>query len=367
MKKLLIALVAAIAIAIAVVLFLRPVAKVAIVKGGTAYKAAPGSVTVQAEYSMELKSEQGGRIVSSVLDPGKHVAEGTVLVQLDTGDLKLAIEQIETDLDAARKRIAVGSSIALDLESARESFANSERLFKLGTLPQSELDKQRRGVKQIEQKLELEKVANAQQIATLENTLKVKQRQLEKMTIKAPFDGVVSTVLARPGDLIGSGSPIAVLISTSRTVVAMISEENFSGVKVGEKASVRFLPYGAWLYDATVTKILPTADPETQRYVVYLDVKIEPAKLIPGITGEVTIVVGEREAAAIVPRRALFGDTIYVVNDGRVEQRKVEVGYTSLTAAEILKGVKAGEQVIVEENDKFRDGERVRIEVVPGK
>lgn len=338
----------------------RPVALVAKVVSATAYKAVPGSVIVQAEYDMELKSEVSGRVVQSELDPGRSVKAGSVLAQLDTGDLVLEIEGIRDKYEADRNRIAVGSAILLELQSARETLASNERLTKLGSYPEAELVKQRRLVKQIEQRLELEKVNNKQLIDSYENTLKVKQRQLEKMTILAPFDGVVSEVKARPGDLIGANAPIAKIISTSRTVEAKISEENFADLKMGQKASVRFLPYGMQLYDATITKILPTSDPETQRYIVHLDVKIDRDKLVPGITGEVSIVVGERPAKANVPRRALFGNNLYVVKDGRVEVRNVETGYTSLTTVEVLKGVEPGEEVIVDELDRFRVGDRVR-------
>lgn len=364
MKKILIAVAALVVIAFAATYFLRPTARVATATKGRAVKAVPGSVTVYAEYEMELKSEIGGRVMHSELDPGLKVAAGTVLVQIDTGDLSLEIEQLESDLEAARKRIAVGSAVALDLETAREALENYERLTKAGNFPQAELEKERRKVKQVEQKLALEEVANTQEIARLENTLQVKRRQLQKMTIIAPFDGVVSRVFARPGDLINAGDPIAIIIATSRTVEAKISEENFSELKVGLKADVRFLGYGAWLYNATVTKILPTADPQTQRYMVHLDVEIEPEKLVPGITGEVNIVVGERQSDVIIPRRALFGNNVYVVEDGRVRLQQVEVGYESFTAVEILKGLKTGDQVIVDQLDLFRDGDRVRTEVV---
>ena len=359
-KKLIFILLTAIVAAGAYFYFSRPAALVAEVTSGRAIKAVPGSVTVQAEYEMELKSEVGGRVIKSELDPGNPVMAGEVLCQLDTGDLALEIEKINDEYQAAKKRIAVGSSVALDLANAQDDLENFERLTKSGNYPESELVKKRRSVKQIEQRFELEKVNNALLIEGYENTLKVKQRQLEKMTITAPFDGVVSMVYARPGDLIGGNSPIATLISTSRTVEAKISEENFADLKVGQKASVRFLPYGAWLYDATVTKILPTADPTTQRYIVHLDVQIEPEKLVPGITGEVTIVVGEREAKAKIPRRALFGNYVYVVQEGRIQLRNVETGYVSMTTVEVLKGLNAGEQVIVDQLDRFREGDRVR-------
>ncbi len=358
-KTLLAALAALVAIA-GFFYFSRPTALVAEVVSGRAVKAVPGSVTVQAEYEMELKSEVGGRVIRSELDPGMPVQAGDVLCILDTGDLALEIEKIKDEYAAAKRRIAVGSSIALELANARDNLADFERLNKSGNFSDSDLVKKRREVQQIEQRYELEKVNNALLIEGYENTLKVKERQLAKMTITAPFDGVVSLVYARPGDLIGGNSPIATLISTSRTVEAKISEENFADLKLGQKASVRFLPYGAWLYDATVTKILPTADPTTQRYIVHVEVDIAREKLVPGITGEITIVVGERQTEAKIPRRALFGNYVYVVQDGRVQLRNVQTGYVSMTTVEVVKGLSTGERVIVDQVDRFREGDRVR-------
>jgi RND family efflux transporter MFP subunit len=340
--------------------FNRPVAKVVQVVRGTAVNAVPGSVTVDAEYQMDLKSEVGGRIIKSELDEGKHVNEGDFLIQLDTGDLKLDIEKTQSDYDAFKNRIAVGSQIQLQLDSARADLANSERLLKLGGMSETDLDKERRSVQQIEQQLKLEQVANQNENDTYENTLKVKNRELEKMTIKAPFDGVVSQVLARPGDLISESAPIATVISTSRTVVARISEENFAGIRIGQKAVVRFLTYGDETYPATVNKILPTADPATQRYEVFLKTDLPLEKLVPGLTGEVSITVGEHANALIVPRRALLGDSLFVVKDGRVRLRKVSVGYVGLNVVEVTSGVDEGEEVITEELDTFRPGDRVR-------
>ncbi|HNC23323.1 MAG TPA: efflux RND transporter periplasmic adaptor subunit [Opitutaceae bacterium] len=364
MKKLLIAAGAIVVVALALFVLLKPTAKVAAVIKGRATNAVSGSVTVQAEYQMELKSEIGGRLIRSELDPGKKVEAGAVLAQIDPGDLQLEIERIEQDYDAAKKRIAVGSSIKLELETATEALANFERLTAAGSYPATELEKQRRLVKQVEQRLALEDVARKQEIANFENTLRVKHRQLDKMTITAPFDGIVSLVFARPGDLINPNAPIATLISTSRAVEAKISQENFAEIRLGQKATVRFLGRENDTYDATVSKILPTADAETQRYPILLEVQCPPEVLVPGLTGEVNVIVGSRDADALVPRRALFGTNVYAVVDGRVELRKVEVGYVSLNIAEITKGLKAGDLVIVEELDKFRAGDRVRTELV---
>jgi RND family efflux transporter MFP subunit len=358
--KLVLAAVGAVLLVVAVVFLTRPVAQVAIVKRDKAVNAKPGSVTVMAEYQMELKSEVGGRLIRSELDPGKLVRQGDFLAQIDTGDLQLEVEHVQSEYEAAKQRIAIGSQIALDLATARDNLENFERLTKSGNYPEADLVKQRRLVEQIRQKHELEQLANRQAAEGFENTLKVKKRQLEKMTITAPFDGVVSEVLARPGDIIGFNTPVAILISTSRTVEAKISEEDFADIRVGQKASVRFLTYGESSVSASVVKILPTADAATQRYLVHLRVDIAPEKLVPGITGEVSIDVGEHEKTLIVPRRAVQGHSLYAVINGRVELRKVELGYVSLNEVEVLSGVKEGEQVIVEQLDRFQPGDHVR-------
>jgi len=363
-KRLLWAAIAVVAVGLLLWLVLKPTARVAKVESGVAVKAVPGSVTVQAEFAMELKSEIGGRISKSELDMGGKIAAGTILAQIDTGDLELTMEQTRNDYEAAKKRIAAGSAIKLELETGREQLAEFERLTKIGQYPQAELEKQRRLVKQTELRLSQEEIANRALIDTYENTIRVQKRQLDKMTIVAPFEGIVSAVFARPGDLIGANAPIATLISTSRTVEAKISQEDFADIKLGQKATVRFLGRDNDTYPATVDQILPTAEAETQRYLIHLEVKCPPEVLVPGLTGEANIVVGQRDARALIPRRALFGNHVYAVVGGRVRLTQVGVGYVSTTKVEVGDGLNPGDLVIVEELDKFRDGDRVRTELV---
>lgn len=369
--KLVVVLAVLAAAAIAGVYLLRPVAKVAMVTKGPALNIVPGSVVIQADGGLRsLTGDVAGRIIwCDPLDPGQSVKEGEDLVRLDTNDMDLDIEHTQIDLDATKKRVAAGSSTKFESEAAIENRVNVERKHDRGLASDLELTQARRAEYAAKLRLDLEVVANQLQIDTLDNALKLKKSQRAKMTIKAPFDGVVSAVFAHKGDLIGVGNPIATLISNARIVEARISEENFGGIKEGQKASVTFLGGIAgngpdYLYDGIVSKILPTADPETQRYLVQLTLNLPPEKMTPGKTGEVTITVDEHEAKAIVPRRALQGNTLYVVKDGHVEARTVTLGFTWLDGVEITKGVQDGEEVIVDDLDSFRDGQNVRTEQV---
>lgn len=340
---------------------LRPTATVATAQRGRAINAVPGSVTVLAERTIEVRSDVAGRILRSYAELSKKFDAGGVLAEIDPTDVNLEIEQIRNDLDAMRRRIEIGSATTFELINAREALENAERLHRQGNVSLSDLERQRRAVKLIEQKLELENVADRQALSRLENALRVRQRQLERMTIRTPAEGVVTAIHAAEGDLIAAGAPIATLIADARIVEARISEENFAGLRLGQAATVRFLGYGATQYRAEVERILPAAEAATQRYIVHLKVDIDPALLVPGITGEVNIVVDARDDAVIIPRRAVFGRNVFVVENGRVRLRTVELGFTSLNEVEILRGIEPGERVVVEDLDRMRDGDRVSV------
>jgi RND family efflux transporter MFP subunit len=366
--KLIVVVAALAAIAYGVRQYVRPIAKVEAVISGDAVDAKPGSVTVKEKYSMQMKAAIAGRVIAKDynLDPGMKIKAGDILVQLDTGDIDIEIQAAKNTYESSKAKVAVGSVSKYALESATSDFTHTERLFKMGQISDSDYQKARRAVETIKQQQMMEDVLNQENLDLDQTTLATKERAKDKMTISAPFDGEVSYVYAHPGDLIDTGSPIVALITLAREVQAKISEEDFADIKVGQKVSTTFLPYGDFVYNGVVEKILPTADPETLRHLIDLTITdIPPAKLIPGITGEVSIEVGKRHANAIIPRRALLNENVYVVKDGKVELRQVKKGYVWLTGVEILEGLEPGEDVIVEDLESFRAGDSVKIQELP--
>ena len=345
--------------------WLRPIATVAPATRGKAVRAVPGTVEVKAEFALELKSEVGGRVSASELDIGKRVFKGDVLVQIDTGDIDLEIERIKNEIVASRRKDELGSLLRPEVLNAKDNLDNFERQTKAGVYPAAELEKQGRLYQQLQQRMELDEVNNRLALVNYENSLHSKERERAKMTITAPSDGVVTGVIARVGDLIGSNSPIAAIMAVGRTVEAKLSEENFAAVKLGQRASVRFLTYGADQYAAVISKILPSADSTTQRYTVFLDVSLPEGRvLVPGLTGEVSIIIAERADAIIIPRRALVGEYVYVVEGSKLTLRKIQKGFESLNQVEILQGLAVDELVVVEQQDRFREGDRVRAQVL---
>lgn len=327
----------------------------------TARSVVLGTVTVNADYATEIRAGEAGRLLDVMIDEGDEVVEGDIVAKIDPRDLELELEARQIDLDLALRARELSNPREFDVEVAQENLDEVKRLFDLGQRSERQVKAAERSLRKAEGDLEISNLNADTNIKRLRNGIQVMNRRLEKMNIRSSIDGIIEDVFTEKGDLIGSGAPIASIISKKRVVVAEVSEEQFSGIREGQKAIVRFLSLGGELYDAEVTKIFPSADPDTQRYSVQLQVDISQDLLVPGLTGEVTITIGERANARIIPTRALVGDYVFVVEDGKLDFRQIVYGFRSLTQVEILEGLEEGDLVVTVGLDELRPGDRVSI------
>ncbi len=340
----------------------RETAIVAEVQQGIAVDAVPGSVVVHADKDLqELKIEGSGRVVEcSRLDVGASFSKGEVLVRLDTTELERGFAEAKRRYESEREILRIRTERNTDLAVAKQNLDNVRRLHELGNASTDNVNAAQRVLDAIltaQAEVDFNSRREAEAFARL---AEAHELQLRKMTVVAPAAGIVEGVRVNVGTLVSGGATVATFYANERVVLAKISEEDIAKVKLGDPAKVQLLTFPGKNFPARVVKTLPFADAETRRYSVFLDVQAEPGQLLPNSTGEVTITVGTHVNVPLVPRRAIFnGSVVYVVKDGRVERRLIEVGYRGLIEAEVTKGLTAGETVIVEDLDQFRAGQRV--------
>lgn len=344
-----------------------PVAVVTSVLRGPAVQAVPANVTVVAEFVMEIKSEQGGRIVKRYAKLGQEVKADELLFEIDPLDLLLEIERIEADYKAAKARIELGSPLRFDIAAAENDLKNSTRMFEAERIAKVEFDRMKRGLEVLKDRKANEDINNQQSLDQFENTLKQKRRALAKMKVLAYDDGTVTDLSTEsvPGSLVGPGQVLARVISRSRLVVAQISEENFAGVVPGLPVAVHFLGHYGKRFTGKVERILPGADERTKRYTAFLSIDIPVEQLAPGLTGEASITIGQRDNVLLVARRSVtLGERskLYVVRDGWVKFVPVSLGFVGQSFAEINDGVKEGDLYILDDLASYRDGQRVRVQ-----
>lgn len=341
--------------------YLRPVATVAEAKGGKVAKAVPTLIRVRAENALEIKVEATGRMLNE-LKEGQVIAEGDLLVEVDPQAKQLEVDTIENTLKTTRAINGIDAKVA----SSRLLREKKNLEFKLaqknaGVLPPVEYDRAVEQVEQLEWTQDLDRVRSEDNVARTELLLRGKKLELANMKFLAPFSGTLTDIKFSKGAYISGGQTVATLITNTRIVEARISEENITqGVKEGLGVRVRFTGMNGDFF-GTIAKILPNQDAQTLRYIAHLDLKIDPALLNKtGQSGDGVITIDEREAKVRVPRRAIFQNQLFVVRDGVVEVRIPRTGYDSGDVVEILSGLEPGELVIVDRQDLYHSGQRVR-------
>ena len=339
---------------------------VARVKRDTAIKAVNGTVTVLGEAETQLLSSGHGFITQSGLVEGHVFHKGDTLAVIDPGKLPFNIQSVQAELKSLGAERARGSPSRISLRTLEREVAQTKAILDAGSSYQEAYDKlvDERDLLLLNAQKEEDQLEMREEIK--KNELAELRDQLQRLTIVAPMNGSIIKVLAYPGDLMSVGGALADIISTELKLSAEINQDDIEVIKEGARADIRFFAYGDRLYKARVRQILPSNDKTTQRFTVYLDMLEEPENMMPGMTGEVVFFADEHPNAIIIPRQALLGNTVFVVDGSKLIRRKVKTGYLTYSDAEILEGLEEGELVVAVDIDFFNDGDRVHVKEIIG-
>ena len=331
---------------------------------------------------------------------GQRVARGDALVELDTGELVMAyqgarveyikardklaqLEDWENSSDMARARRALRrAKIALD--DAEGDVGETAFLLEQGIVPASEHEQAQRhyhnrklDFEEAERELDVvRKQGNdqARQVARLElqniqGQLRAHEEKLELAAIASPLAGIVTVeenAQGKPlerGRAVSQGELLFSIADLERfSVVTRVDEVDVRKIEVGQRALISGPGFSELEAEGVVTRVSSRADNESIRrgtpkfeVVVTLD-ELEAAargRLRVGMSAYVTIVVHSNPAALLAPLDAVEqsgGDTWLRVLDrdaATVERRAVELGQTTLDAVEVVRGLAAGEEIVI--------------------
>jgi RND family efflux transporter MFP subunit len=334
---------------------------VATVRRDIALDAVPAAVKVDPEFQVTITSDVAGLVRKSNLKRGQLIKEDDVLFEIDSSKYELELTQMEQQLQNTREQFALNLDQRTALERQIENLAELNKRTTAGEYPALELKRRQEEFAMFKEAQARERLGREQMLKNLEHSIKLKLKDIADCKIKAPASGTVTELFVQPGEVVGVRAPLVRLFSKALLVEARINEEDFSGIRPGLEASVRFLAYGPELYPAKVVKVLPNADPQNQQYRAYLEVAIAENLLIPGLSGEASLIRNRRDNTLVVPRSALLNDAVFVIENGVARQRPVELGFKSLSMVEIRKGVSENSVVATSGLETLSDGARVEI------
>jgi RND family efflux transporter MFP subunit len=324
---------------------------------------ATGSVV--ADQQVTLVPEVAGRLVwvSEKLVPGARFAQGETIARVDGRDYQVALEAEQSRLRQAELELA--------LEENRGQVAAREWEL-LGAEAGGDGKLARR-----EPHLEVAR-ANVEAVAA---SVRRAELNLSRTSIRAPFNAVVLQEMVDVGQVVGSGSQVAVLSGSDRVRVETsvpvdrlpaLAIPGVDGVAAGEgsPATVRHhLGNGRTLtFDGQVIGMGGQLDPltRTATVIVAVDDPLEPQAgglpLLVGAFVDVTLRGRTREDALTVPRTAVYdGETVWVVHDDRLQPRTIQVGWSLAEEVEVVAGLSAGEQIVTTPLSAPVAGTRVRL------
>ena len=329
---------------------------------------ASGYVTARRQAT--VSSKVTGKVIEVLIEEGMKVRQGQILARLDDTNVKNGLDIAQAQLDSAEASLEETKAL---LKQAQNEYTRISALAKQDISSQSDLDKAESDATSLKARL------IRQQVDATVARREVDQwkQQMEDMIIRAPFDGVVTTKDAQPGEMI---SPVSAGGGFTRTgigtVVDMqsleieidVNESYINRVEPGQPVMATLDAYPDWKIPCKVIAIIPTAD----RQKSTVKVRVGFDKLDPRILPEMSVKVafeetGGKEPVArtlIVPKNALQHDAdqdiVFVVLNDRAERRAVTVIGTQDNDAVLGAGVSDGDHVIVDPPAGLKDGTAVK-------
>ncbi len=377
-KRVLIAavlIVAAIIVVVVVLAFGRRAVEVAVVPareggtGGTTVLNASGYVTPQRRATVSAKIT--GKIKDVLIEEGVHVAAGQVLARLDDVDAVAALRAAQADRAVAAASL---DDLEVRLSNARRTLERYRDLRKSESVSEEALDNAETTVASFEAQIVL---AN-ERIKASESAVDIARQNVENCTIRAPFDGIIVSKDAQPGEMV---SPISAGGGYTRTGIATVVDMTSLEVEVdvGESYIARVMPgqpvetvldaYPDWRIPSKVKTVIPTADRQKATVKVRITFDALDPRILPDMGVKVSFLESETDsstaaAAVLVPGGAVIrpeGEQTYVfvVRDGRIERRAVRTGRERGAEIEVTAGLRPGEQVVSEPREGLREGVRV--------
>jgi HlyD family secretion protein len=338
---------------------------------------ASGYVTARRKATVSAKVT--GRIDSVHVEEGMSVAEGDVLAQLDPVNIRRALELGEARLTLARA--ALDETRVRIRESGRD-FDRIRQLTEQRVASDADFDRAEATLLALRAR-QLQQEAD---IAVSERLLAVARQDMEDLTIRAPFSGVVVSKDAQPGEMIspvsGGGAftrtGICTLVDMASLEIEVdVNEAYIPRVHPGQLALATLNAYPDWKIPCRVIAIIPTADRQKATVRVRIGFDNLDPRILPDMGvrvafqsqespqgGRPTDSPADAPRRMSVPARALQStggrDFVWIVTDGRVSARFLSVEERSDSLAFVPAGLSAGERVVVESSAPLREAQRVR-------
>ncbi len=299
--------------------------------------ATPQTFTNTLAYNGSLQAIQTARIVPEIpakiellnVQIGDFVLQRDTLVQMDIATLELQFKQAQAGQAVAHANYKDAKKNWDRVQTLRRESAVSEQQF---------------------EKMKLSLEAAQSQLNQARAGLDLVKMQIEKATLTAPFDGVITQKGFELGDLYNPAAmrPVYILQNISRIKVELqVTSNEINTVQKGQPAQLK-VHYLAETVAGVVTLVGVAADPLSKTFLVECQFNNVEGLLKVGTFGQVSITIDELHDVLVIPRQALIGSThIFIMANGRAYKRDVTISRENQDELVINSGLSENEIYIV--------------------
>lgn len=299
---------------------------------------------------------QDQRIREVLVEEGDQVAQGQLLIRLETDILQTKLNDAEAQV--ARAIAAVAEKEA-QLAEAEASFRRTEKLRQSGVANVQAFDERRAAYLAADYALKALKA----ELVRSEAQVTEARLQLERAEIRAPEAGIISERAAQTGAMPGTEPLLKLIRNGDIELAAEVSEADLPLVKQGQFVAVRLTGMDR-IFEGEVRLVAPKVDPRTRLGIVRVMLPKDPV-IRPGIFARGSLLVERRRVAAVADTAVLYEEPgnrpyVYVVGDEeRVGRRFIEPGMRRDGYVEIRSGLAKDDRVVRSASAFLQEGDRI--------
>jgi len=346
-----------------------------IVKRGNLILSISGNGLVKAGRELDLVSNISGFVDNVFIYEGKKVNKGDLLIKLDDSEQKISLSESEVNLTNAKIEYGfLSKEIPADMsqvkaDSISELIKQLDEKFSLG-----EINKNSYLSKKEELDLALiftgakrdEVILNKSGLTNAINAMNKAKLNLAYTEIRAPFSGVVADFNLVERQRINAGEKIFKLLDIDKYKIEVgVIESEIANIKNKSEVVVKLNSLPGAIFKGRVLYINPLIDSETKTCRVTILVPNNDSRVKPGMFANVLIENQILKDKLLIPKDALLvrdkRDLVFVTDGDLAKWHYVDIGNQNEEYIEILKGVEAGDSVIVNGHYNLAHDAKIKI------
>jgi len=194
------------------------------------------------------------------------------------------------------------------------------------------------------------------------------EMNLEKMNIRAPFDGVIVNLPHYSTEAkLNSGASVATIMDYSKMLLEInLPESAINEVVVGQKAYITHYTLPKDTIMGEITELSPAISAETRTFKGKLVIDNNKLLIRPGMFVKADIVTERHDSTMVIPKNIVRNErnrkTVFVVEQGIARSKQVMLGLEDKSNVEVLWGLDKDDQLVVRGFETLRDGSKVKIQ-----